>query len=200
MCNSFEISLQTFIMSGISSVLLWTKKEYFASIFLFVVSLMQLSDALIWKNYNNPKINTLISKYSIPFILSIQMISLYVCYTKLTSTRELWYEVLLSIFIIVLYSAWITRCQQPTKIDVTSFFIWCDLVIEHWTRFIYLFFILYPIWKVYKNNNPIKWILICGVTLTFVLNYWEYSFGARWCHTSNILALILVTYVFFLRR
>jgi hypothetical protein len=113
MCNSFEISLQTFIVSGIASVLLWTKKEYFASVFIFVLSLMQLSDALIWRNYNNPKINTLISKYIIPLILSIQMIALYVCYTKLTSTRELWYE-MLSIFIIVVYSAWITLCQEPT--------------------------------------------------------------------------------------
>ena len=128
MCYSFESSIYTFIFSVVSSLLLYKKNEIFAAAFVFVLGLMQLSDAIIWYNLKNNETNIQISKYIIPTILCLQVVILYVAYIRVCSTthRSLVYEICLGTYVILQLYYWIKNCKKPTKKDSTSFLVWCD--------------------------------------------------------------------------
>ncbi len=82
MCWSFEVSLLSGMFSYIVATYLWIrnyKNDRMFSIGIFTFSSIQWCDALLWhdlKSRNDSELNRTITNYIIPFIFSIEAISL----------------------------------------------------------------------------------------------------------------------------
>ena len=78
------------------------------------------------------------------------------------------------------------------KFRINYFFV--PLFLAILAIFIMFYFLIVPFICGYTNEY-IKISIVSVCIATFILNFYKKSFGSGWCHSSNILSIILVVLV-----
>jgi len=204
MCKSIETSISTFVFSLIcvaaSATLCKTKEVYFAAIFVFTFSLMQLVDAGLWWSiaHNNRLLNTIISRYVTILVLTSELLVSYFGVKYMFGWSNKYYEYGLSIFVPGIIGTWIFKhcnnanaCTLPHK---DGYLHWCGVELKKVIRISFMIFLLSPIVIGMPSNSIVKWLIIAPIMATFCINYMNPTFGSRWCWSSNITSALLLAY------
>jgi hypothetical protein len=205
MCKSIETSLSTFVFSltclAASVTLCKTKEVYFASIFVFTFSLMQLIDAGLWWSisHKNRLLNTIISRYVTPVVLVTQPLVSYFGVKYLFGWSNQYYEFGLAMFVTVMLVTWIFKyCNNANAYTLPhsdGYLHWCGVEISSLMRVLFLLFGLSPIVIGMPSNHVIvKWLIALPIIATFFMNFMHSTFGSRWCWSSNITSALLLAY------
>lgn len=174
-----------------------SKEIKYLAVFILTFSLMQIADALIWFGLgtNNRALNAVTSKYVVPAILAAELLVAYYAAVHFLGWRNKWYEASLWVIAIGLYISWVIDCKKPvTKPNVDGNLVWCNTSMAHWSRTVFLFYLVFPFVMAYPNG----WIKTSVLTLgigTWLMNWANPAFGSRWCWASNsmsVAAAILV--------
>jgi hypothetical protein len=205
MCKTFETSLATFVFSltcvTLSIHVRKTKEVYFASIVILTFSLIQLVDAGIWWSitHKNKLLNNIISRYAVPFILASELLVSYFGIKYMFGWSNRYFEYGLFIFASFILLTWVFRyCKDTNAYTVPyadGYLHWCGLDLHTVVRILFILFLLTPIViGLPSKYNVIKYLIIVPIIATFVMNYMNVTFGARWCWSSNITSLLLLGY------
>lgn len=214
MCKSFEISLSTFVFSflcvGISLKICNTKDVYFASILILTISLIQLIDAGIWWSLNNKNkgLNIILSRYAIPFVLSLELLVSYFGIKYIFGWNNRYFEYGLIIFVTYILVFWIleycsdinTNTHSTTLPYTDGYLHWCGVNLHAIMRVLFILFLLTPIiFGIPKKYTLLKYLIIIPIGVSFIMNYFNVTFGARWCWSSNITSALLLLYSIYMK-
>jgi len=204
MCKSIETSISTFVFSLIcvaaSVTLCKTKEVYFASIFIFTFSLIQLVDAGLWWSiaHNNRLLNTIISRYATILVLSSELLVSYFGVKYIFGWSNQYYEYGLATFVAGMLGAWIFKhCNNAnayTLPHTDGYLHWCGVELNNVLRILFMIFLLSPIVIGMPSNSIVKWLITAPIMATFCINYMNLTFGSRWCWSSNITSALLLAY------
>ena len=205
MCKTFETSLATFVFSltcvALSVHIRKTKEVYFASMVILTFSLIQLLDAGIWWSitHKNKLLNKFISRYAIPFILASELLVSYFGVKYIFGWSNRYFEYGLFIFVSFILLSWvIVYCNDKhayTAPYIDGYLHWCGVELHTVARILFILFILTPIAiGLPSKYSVMKYLIIVPVIATFVMNYMNVTFGARWCWSSNIISGMLLAY------
>ena len=205
MCKTFETSLATFVFSltcvALSVHIRKTKEVYFASMFILTVSLIQLLDAGIWWSiaHKNKLLNNFISRYAIPVILASELLVSYFGIKYIFGWSNRYFEYGLFIFASFMLLSWVFRyCNNEnvyTAPYTDGYLHWCGVELYTVARILFILFLLTPIAiGLPSKYNVMKYLIIVPAIATFVMNYMNVTFGARWCWSSNIISGMLLAY------
>jgi hypothetical protein len=205
MCKTFETSLATFVFSltcvALSVISRKTKEVYFASMVILTISLMQLLDAGIWWSitHKNKLLNNFISRYAVPFILASELLVSYFGIKYIFGWSNQYFEYGLFIFASFILLSWIFMyCNHTNAYTVPytdGYLHWCGVEFNMVVRVLFILFLLTPIAiGLPSKYNVIKYLFTIPIIATFVMNYMNITFGARWCWSSNIISLLLLAY------
>lgn len=203
MCKSFETSISTFVFSLIcvaaSVTLCKTKEVYFASIFIFTFSLIQIVDAGLWWSisHKNRLLNTLLSRYAIPVVLVSELLVSYFGVKHMFGWSNRYYEYALATFVTGMLGTWIFKyCADANAYTLPyndGYLHWCGVEINNVIRVLFIIFALSPI-VIGINHVIIKCLIVAPIMATFFMNFMHTTFGSRWCWSSNIISALLLAY------
>ena len=205
MCKTFETSLTTFVFSltcvALSVFIRKTKEVFFASMVILTFSLIQLVDAGIWWSitHKNKLLNNLISRYAIPFILSSELLVNYFGIKYMFGWSNRYFEYGLAIFVLLIIVSWIFKyCNNSNAYTVPytdGYLHWCGVELRMIARILFILFGLTPIAiGLPSKYNVMKYLIVLPIIATFIINYTNVTFGARWCWSSNIVSALLLAY------
>ena len=205
MCKSIETSLSTFVFTltcvAASVTLCKTKEVYFASIFIFTFSFIQLIDAGLWWSisHKNRLLNTLLSRYAIPIVLASELLVSYFGVKYLFGWSNQYYEFGLATFVTVMLVTWMFKyCNNANAHTLPyndGYLHWCGIEINSVFRGLFIMFLLSPIVIGMPSNHVIvKWLIALPIIATFCMNFMQSTFGSRWCWSSNITSALLLAY------
>jgi len=205
MCKTFETSFATFVFSitcvSLSVFIRKTKEVLFASMVILTFSLIQLVDAGIWWSitHKNNLLNNFISRYAIPFILSSELLVNYFGIKYMFGWSNRYFEYGLAIFVLFIIVSWIFKyCNNSNAYTVPyrdGYLHWCGVELHMIARILFILFSLTPIAiGLPSKYNVMKYLIILPVIATFIINYTNVTFGARWCWSSNIVSALLLAY------
>jgi hypothetical protein len=205
MCKNFETSLATFIFSltcvALSVIIRKTKEVFFASMVILTFSLIQLVDAGIWWSitHKNKLLNNFISRYAVPFILSSELLVNYFGIKYMFGWSNQYFEYGLAIFVLFIMVTWIFKyCNHTNAYTVPytdGYLHWCGVELRMIVRVLFIIFLLTPIAVGLPSKyDVVKYLIILPIIATFVINYMNVTFAARWCWSSNIISALLLAY------
>jgi hypothetical protein len=205
MCKSIETSISTFVFSlmcvAASVTLCKTKEVYFAAIFVFTFSLIQLVDAGLWWSiaHNNRLLNTIISRYVTILVFTSELLVSYFGIKYMFGWSNKYYEYGLAIFVPGMVGTWIFKhCNNAnahTLPHIDGYLHWCGVEFSTVVRFLFLFFLLFPIIVGMPSKYAImKYVITVPIVATFIMNFMNTTFGSRWCWSSNITSALLLAY------
>jgi hypothetical protein len=177
-----------------------TKEVYFASIFIFTFSLIQLVDAGLWWSiaHNNRLLNTIISRYATILVLSSELLVSYFGVKYIFGWSNQYYEYGLATFVAGMLGAWIFKhCNNAnayTLPHTDGYLHWCGVELNNVLRILFMIFLLSPIVIGMPSNSIVKWLITAPIMATFCINYMNLTFGSRWCWSSNITSALLLAY------
>ena len=192
MCKTFETSLATFVFSltcvALSVHIRKTKDVYFASMVILTFSLIQLLDAGIWWSIAHK--NKLLNKFILVSYFGIKYMFDWI---------HRYFEYGLFIFVSFILLSWVFRyCNDSNAYTVPytdGYLHWCGVELHTVVRVLFILFLLTPIAiGLPSKYNVMKYLIIVPIIATFVMNYMNVTFGARWCWSSNITSLLLLGY------
>jgi len=219
MCINKEYSLLALIVSwSIGGFLFYRNHnlDRWNAIFLITFATMQLLDFILWILHNTNNFNSLanliISKYLIPIVLSLELISVYVgseLYKNGNTINGLgnklledflnprkYYSKILLVVCIILCWFYISRSNQ-TIIGKEGNLVWGNSpnqsgIWKYITGIIFIFLLIYPYLE-YANTQPIAMIIIIYLILTLAYSFIRGSgWGSYWCWIANFLAIIML--------
>jgi hypothetical protein len=206
MCKTFETSLSTFVFTltcAVLSIKIYNSKEmFFAAALMFTVSLMQLIDAGIWWSIHNKNkvLNDYLSRYAIPIVLSCELLVSYFGVNHFFGWRSRHFEYTLAAFVTFILTYWPYRCYYVNTLSHTDGYLhWCKIQIHPIFRILFILFLLAPVLVGIPSNSTIKYILALPTIATFLINYSNDTFGARWCWSSNIVSLLILAYSVYMK-
>lgn len=205
MCKTFETSIATFVFSltcvALSLLKRKTKEVYFASMFILTISLMQLLDAGIWWSikHKNKLLNNFVSQYAVPFILASELLVSYFGIKYIFGWSNRYFEYGLFIFASFILLSWIfSYCNDKNAYTIPctdGYLHWCGVEFNMLFRVLFILFLLTPIViGLPSKYDVIKYLITLPILATFVMNYMNVTFGARWCWSSNIVSGMLLAY------
>ena len=205
MCKTFETSIATFVFSftcvALSLLKRKTKEVYFASMFILTISLMQLLDAGIWWSikHKNKLLNNFVSQYAVPFILASELLVSYFGIKYIFGWSNRYFEYGLFIFASFILLSWIfSYCNDKNAYTIPctdGYLHWCGVELNMLFRVLFILFLLTPIViGLPSKYDVIKYLITLPILVTFVMNYMNVTFGARWCWSSNIVSGMLLAY------
>jgi hypothetical protein len=200
MCYSFESSIYTFLFTVVVSLILYQSQIpiYQTNAFILLsFCFVQFSDAIIHYsiNHNYPLLNYIFTKYVTNIILSLEIPLIYLAVYYLTKKRNLVFEAIITILIPIMLVKTISSCHQLTTRDSDGYLLWCGETIQSHFRYLFLIGLVFAVY--HYPNTITKYIFVFIVILTFGLNYSSKSFGSRWCHHANLMALLfLLNYIY----
>ena len=170
MCFSKEVSLITFIIGFVSSVLLIKEKSITCKIlgfFFLNVILVQLTEFLLWTHRKCDSYNKLISKLQI-LIINLQPVVLYLAINHFNKTKETKFIILLYLLFIIPFT--FNALKQNVCDQVTNKHLdW------QWTR--------------YSSNSGMVYLLF-AITIGLLGYYGLPSFGKQFAVLSVLSYLI----------
>lgn len=213
MCKSFETSLATFVFSfvclGSSLQIYKTKDVVFAALLIFTVSLIQLIDSGIWWSLNNKnnELNNILSRYAIPIVLSLELLVSYFGTKYIFGWNSRYFEYALTIFVSYILIVWIFKyCSGDKNRDshtipyTDGYLYWCGVNLYPIVRVLFILFLLLPIIiGIPSKYIIVKYIITLPIIVSFIMNYLNITFGARWCWSSNITSVLLLLYSIYMK-
>ena len=201
MCKSIKTSLTTFAITAVSFGIIWllsSAPQYrFAVLFLFTISLMQLVDAALWVSVRNKLdiTNLMISRYVILAVLIAEILVSYYGIRYYMGWSDRRYEAIMWVSIGIMIYRWlyIYDCKK-TSVYPDGYLFWCTSHMTWYGKIIFLMLLIIPIIMGYPNML-LKWLLVGGITATFAVNFFNGTFGTRWCWSGNTLVPIILLVV-----
>jgi hypothetical protein len=219
MCINKEYSLTALIVSwSIGGFLIYRNRgmDRWNATFLITFATMQLLDLALWILYDVGKLNSLwnliISKYMIPILLSLEILSVYVgsqLYKNNNTTRGLttrlltdisspatYYQKILLLVAIIMCWFNIIHSNQ-TVIGAEGNLVWGDCphqsgIWKYITGMVFIGFLIYPYLE-YVDTQPLAAIIIIYLVATLVYSFVRGSgWGSYWCWIANFLAIIML--------
>ena len=206
MCWNAEVSLNTFLFSSFVMLLIMYNNKYtqykiqfiegidniWAYIFMFSFIFMQLIEFFIWKNINNPGLNSLFS-----ILASILLLIQPIASIMLLSSNIRMYMLIpyILLFIPVCIYKFITK-KMNSSVTKLNHLHWSIINNNEPVLIIaWLFFYLFPL--LYRGS--IFGFIFSSLTLLVVLyNYYkDKSFGSMWCWIVNSLMIYFAAYLLF---
>ncbi len=204
MCWSFEVSLGTLIFAGLGSLYLYNRNrpnDRFYAVYIFLISLMQVADALAWYSLNNklPSLNNFAGILS-RILISIQIPLIYWYLYKTTNDKK-YLNVCIAYIGYFIYLGYLIQkehseykittklnCQNSCHLEWS--WLYPITTKKYWIPFIfYSGLLLYPLLK--KNI----WMILVAVT-TFIFSIYKYGktkiWGSYWCSVINIWVLFAI--------
>ena len=191
MCWSYEVSLFTGLFSYVVAGLLYRRdKNYdkWLAMFIFVFSTIQWLEAILWKNTGINNINYYITKYAIPFVLSIEGITaLYGASLYKPVPTELF--VIYFVYTVLIFYLCMNNFNY-TKIS-TNNLQWTQqqniLIGAIYAVFLALPFVLYM-------DGITKYIIVGGIigTLLYSIILYQHAWHSNWCFFANIVNIVLL--------
>ena len=110
-----------------------------------------------------------------------------------------YFEYGLAIFVLFIIVAWIFKyCNNSNAYTVPytdGYLHWCGVELRMVVRVLFIIFLLTPIAiGLPSKYDVVKYLIILPIIATFVINYTNVTFAARWCWSSNIISALLLAY------
>jgi hypothetical protein len=207
MCWNAEVSLNTFLFSGFVLLLIMYNNNctqykiqfiegidnIWAYIFMFSFIFMQLIEFFIWKNINNPVLNTFFSNLASILLVIQPMASIMLLPNNIRIYAMIPYLLLAIPFCIYRYN---TK-EQSSSVTKLHHLHWNTILYndEPLIVIIWLCFFLLPL--LYRGS--ILGFLFSTITLLIIMyNYYkDRSFGSMWCWVVNIVMIYFAAYLLF---
>jgi len=206
MCWNAEVSLNTFLFSGFVLLLIIYNNNYtqykiqfvkgvdniWSYIFLFSFIVMQLIEYFIWKNINNPRLNTFFSILAFFAILLQPIASIMFLPKNIRMYVLLPYILFAIVFFIHRYNS-TTQTSSVTKLKHLN---WESLLYtEPLITIIWLCFFLIPI---LYSCSALGFIFTSLVLIIMTYNYYtDRSVGSMWCWLANLAMFYYAAYILF---
>lgn len=196
MCRSIGVSLATFLLTAVSTIVVWNiskKPEHrFVALFMLTVGSMQLVDVLLWLSIRqkSPSMNMFVSSYILLAVLIAEALVSYYGIKYFFGWSNRAYEALLWIAIPFLAYYWITTCKETT-VHPDGYLYWCSDYGYPLSKLIVLLALVLPILFGYPNIL-LKWLVLAIGISTFVITLAKNTFGTRWCWASNLISVVLL--------
>jgi hypothetical protein len=161
-------------------------------------------DAGIWIaiQHNASNLNHFLSRFVLPVVLLSELWVNYACAICLggRSRSRVW-EAILIVFSMVMFVSWFLTCKQTTTPLTTTMvqnttvltderLMWCNEPIIHLGQILFFILLVGPFLYAFPNGN-LRGIVLATILLTFLHSYSRDDFGAHWCWTSNIIAVLI---------
>lgn len=201
MCRTFEESISTFVITfSIGCILIASKKQQHITngIILLSFCFMQLSDAIIHYSIltNNDILNKIFTKYITHIILYLEAPITYYAVYKLTKKRiplfEITYFIIGSLYLIKI----IYDCNEKSIVPINNTYLqWCQSNMSSYRKITFLIGLLFAAWQ--YPNDIYKFSIYSTVITAFAINFFDKSFGSKWCHYANYLSIFLLIFYIF---
>ena len=182
MCFSYEVSVATLIFSWSVGIYLLNSRKMSkvrrqAVIFLLIFSLIQLSDAVLWKiGMKHNAINYYVTSYLIPALLSSQIIY----WTIVDTSRGAFKNALSVIYVVYLFARFHGYSSQSLCKNGLSSPIWGSREIQWWEMVIFAYLI---------TTSTTAFLLLVAVVFPLIWLLTGGGYGSMWCFISNALAV-----------
>jgi hypothetical protein len=205
MCYSKEVSITTYGIGSITSLLLYNKDNIslkISGLFFLFVTQMQLIDYFIWKNKECNNFNKDVSHIG-AILNHMQPIVLYLLVKyynlKLNEINKNMLDLIFIIYITALlnYNKYIypIECTEVTD-DSKPYLRWDWNFKKNSGSFYLLFVIALSSFMYYGLEKPYNIIISFSVIITFILSYiitkGKKQLGLIWCWISAILPLMIL--------
>jgi hypothetical protein len=198
MCFSKEISIITYIIGIIGSILLYNKNNLrdnkILSIFFIWVIQMQMIDFILWINQECNNTNKIITKLGIiinhcePLILYLALIY----YKKISIYVHMY--ILLYLIITILYTIYVfkDKCSLVTE-ESAPHILWAWNSENYFMLYYLLFLItLFILMNCLDNDNMyINSIGFASFIISVIIYYKKKSIGAIWCFIAAFVPWII---------
>jgi len=189
MCFSFEVSVVTLVFSWTIGLYLLnnrilSKENTYHVYFLLLFSLMQIPDAILWKNnMKRNKTNYIVTSFFIPLLLSAQVLFNVFIRNKETNTIIILLILFYVVYLFVRFNGY--SVESSCKNGVSSP-IWGEIEINYVELVLFAFVVSY--------HNPRAFLFLVLIFFPLIRHLFSGGYGSLWCLLSNLIAVrLLVT-------
>lgn len=198
MCWSAAVSLNTYLLTSFTILLvLWNKQQFdMLPLFMFIYGIMQLNEFFLWTFLDNPQLNMLFSIVA-AIIIAIQPLVVFI--TIKSKKGFIIYLILYILFLVMFISSFFgTNLVNTFKTEVAKngHLKW------NWTQKVeYITFLLYIVLLISPLLFSKLWVPLGLTLLTLFISLWTYyedeTWTSMWCWFANIVAFYLLGKIFF---
>ena len=187
MCFSYEVSVATLIFSwSIGLYLLKSRKmnreNTYHVYFLLLFSLIQIPDAILWKNdMKRNRVNYTVTSFVIPTLLSAQVLFNIFLRNKETNPMFVFVAIFSVLYLFVRFNGY--SVESSCKNGVSSP-IWGEIEIHYVELVLFALVITY--------HDPFAFILLITILFPAIKYLFSGGYGSLWCAISNLLAIKLL--------
>lgn len=197
MCKTIQDSLESGILSYLTGgiLILTGKPKYiWLGAFVLIIGTMQFVDATIWYMKQN-KIPTLeFSKWAVMSVLVLEPLVAYLGYVYYFGQRMPLYEIVYVIVAANMFYRWFSDCKE-TSVSTDGYLIWCDMPFKsQFNKTIFIVMLFFPF--IFFPDILLRNVLMAGAVILWLYNFNHEAFGSRWCHSFNILDMIILGRLF----
>ncbi len=199
MCYNYESSITNYSISLIISLFLLHRNrinDNWNASFILTFSLIQLIESGIWKNINNPKINSQLTKL-IPIALVCQpLVQTFMAYNNNKDSKVLLYFLLIFIGFLVYTLLTLNDYEYKTHIGPNHHLVWeknNKFIFNNYT--IYLYLIGLVLGLLYMKPNYQRNILLSFGVLSFIYSLHQSNpeeFSTNWCFIGVVYGILSV--------
>ena len=202
MCKTIEDSIFSGSLSYLTGgLLLATRKPKYiwAGVFILAVGSMQWIDAMIWYRKSQNLSSVAWSRFGVPTVLVLQLLTGYFGYVYYSGNRIFLYEPVLISIIVFIYAQYIIKCGESTT-DANGYLIWCgknNIDPEPFRligRTIIMLCLVFPF--LFYPDDLIKYLIILASTGLWLYTVMSDSFGARWCQSFFVVDMMILGKLF----
>ncbi len=165
-------------------------KYIWLGVFVLVVGTMQWVDAALWYMKQNSIPTLEFSKWAVMTVLILEPLAAYLGYVYYFGKRMPIYEVAYVIVAVSMFYRWISDCKETT-VTADGYLKWCDLRFKSiLNKSIFLFMLFFPF--VFFPDILLRNVLMVGAVILWLYNLNHEAFGSRWCHSFNILDILIL--------
>ena len=187
MCFSYEVSVATLIFSwSIGLYLLKYRKmnreNTYNVYYLLLFSLMQIPDAILWKNdMKRNRVNYAVTSFVIPTLLSAQVLFNIFLRNKETNPMFVFVAIFSVLYLFVRFNGY--SVESSCKNGVSSP-IWGEIEINYIELVLFAFAVSY--------HNPRAFLFLVLIFFPLIRHLFSGGYGSLWCLLSNLIAIQLL--------
>lgn len=158
--------------------------------FVLIVGTMQWVDATLWYMKENSIPTREFSKWAVVTVLVLEPLAAYLGYVYYFGKRMPLYEIVYLIVSASMLYRWFLECKE-TRVTSDGYLVWCDVPFKsiiNKTIFIALLFFPFLFFPDILLRNTI----MVGAVILWLYNLNHEAFGSRWCHSFNILDIVIL--------
>lgn len=206
MCWNADISINTFIFSLFGLIFIYISNTYtrykvegftnlLTYLFVLLVVSMQLLEFFIWKNLNNPRMNTFFSKVGFFIIFSQILLVNFLAEPIYQPYLLFFYFIFIVTFLLFKQS---NPIQFKTTVAPNGHLSWEWFSLKGFEKiFLLIGFTFYIIpWLLNKNISTTLYLSVCLAIFSFFIMYMilkkDNTYGSLWCWGFNLMMIFYV--------